>query len=76
MCLQVIIMFFEDPEICPFLESTKPQLGISPHCVMIYDDLTLWTLEKLCHKNFEKCPVYQKAKKRKQQIIKVPTVFP
>ena len=56
-------MFFEDPEMCPLLEIAKPQQGIAPHCVMIYDDLTVWTLEKLCHKNFKKCPIYQKAKK-------------
>ena len=53
-------MLFEDPEICPLLEFTKPQRGDAPHCIMIYNDLTLWTLNELCHKNFEKCPTYKK----------------
>lgn len=60
--LLVIIMYFEDPDKCPLLEDRIPQHKIIPHCVMLYDDLTLWTIEELCYKNFTKCPVYQKVK--------------
>lgn len=60
-------MFFEDPEICPLLEFTKPLRGDAPHCIMIYDDLTLWTLDELCYKSFEKCPIYQKVKNESEK---------
>lgn len=56
----VIIMFFEDLETCPLLEYSYLHRGFNPHCVMIYDDLTIWTIEELCNKNFTKCPVYKK----------------
>ncbi|MBR5544851.1 MAG: hypothetical protein IKU66_05195 [Clostridia bacterium] len=55
-------MFFEDPEKCPLLEDSIPQQRILPHCVIIYDDLTLWTIEELCYKNFIECPTYKKVK--------------
>ena len=51
-------MFFEDPEKCPLLEDRVPQQKIIPHCVMLYEDLTLWTIEELCYKNFTECPTY------------------
>ncbi len=55
-------MFFEDPETYPLLEDTVPQQKIIPHCVMLYNDLTLWTIEELCYKNFTACPTYKKVK--------------
>lgn len=58
-------MFFESPEICPFLEATHLYKGLNPHCVMIYNDLTLWTIEELCCKSFTDCPTYKEANKKR-----------
>ena len=55
-------MYFEDPEKCPLLEDRIPQQKILPHCVMLYEDLTLWTIEELCYKNYIECPTYKKVK--------------
>ena len=54
-------MFFEDPEKCPLLEDRIPHQRIVPHCVLLYDELTAWTIEELCYKNFTECPTYKKA---------------
>ena len=53
-------MYFEDPDKCPLLEDRIPRQRILPHCTMLYDRLTLWTIEELCYKDFTKCPTYIK----------------
>ncbi len=53
-------MYFEDLDKCPLLEDTIPQKRVLPHCVMNYDNLTLWTIEELCYKNYIECPTYVK----------------
>ncbi len=53
-------MCFEDFEKCPYLEDEKSVWADLPYCVMVYDELTVWTFEELCYKNFTECPVYKK----------------
>ena len=54
-------MYFEDPKKCPFLEDEESKWAKIPYCVMVYNELTLWTLDKLCYKNFTECSAYKKA---------------
>ncbi len=45
---------------CPLLEDEVSRWGDIPYCVMIYDELTTWTLDELCYKKFMECPAYKK----------------
>ena len=53
-------MYFEDPEKCPLLEDEVSKWAKTPCCVMLYNELTAWTLSELCYKNFKECPTYKK----------------
>jgi len=45
---------------CPLLEDEIPSWNDIPYCVMLYNNLTLWTIDELCYKNFTECPAYKK----------------
>lgn len=58
--VQKTIVCFEDTTKCPRLEDEVPRGKDIPYCVMLYNKLTLWTLDELCYKNFTECPAYKK----------------
>ena len=53
-------MFFEEPIKCPFLEDEESIWANIPYCVIVYGELTAWTLTELCRKDFKKRPAYIK----------------
>lgn len=53
-------MIFEDPTKCPLLEDKETVWENIPYCSFVYGELTAWTLDELCFKNFKDCPVYKK----------------
>ncbi len=45
---------------CPLLEDEVSRWDNIPYCVMVYNELTAWTLGELCYKNYTECPTYKK----------------
>ena len=57
-------MFIKEPIKCPFFEDKESIWADIPYCVIVYGELTAWTLTELCGKDFHKCPAYIKTIKK------------
>lgn len=60
-------MEYEEIIKCPLLEDEVSRWDAIPYCVMIYNELTAWTLDELCYKNFTECPTYKKFVQEKEK---------